>query len=127
MVDKSMKILVVDDVAGIRNAIRKMLRELGFHNVTDVGDGVLALEMLRNEPFGLVLCEWAMQPMSGLQLLREVRADRKLRDIPFIMITAESKTDNVVAAKNAGVSGYMVKPFNVETLKQKMVPVLGNF
>jgi two-component system chemotaxis response regulator CheY len=83
--------------------------------------------MLRDGNYGLVISDWNMEPMTGLQLLKEVRADAKLKALPFIMITAESKTENVVAAKEAGVSNYIVKPFNAETLRQKLVTVLGEF
>jgi two-component system chemotaxis response regulator CheY len=87
----------------------------------------MALQMLRGGNFGLVISDWNMEPMTGLQLLREVRADAKLKGTPFIMVTAESKSENVIAAKEAGVSNYIVKPFNAETLQAKMVSVLGEF
>jgi two-component system chemotaxis response regulator CheY len=87
----------------------------------------MALQMLRGGNYGLVISDWNMEPMTGLQLLREVRADAKLKATPFIMVTAESKTENVIAAKEAGVSNYIVKPFNAETLQGKMVSVLGEF
>jgi two-component system chemotaxis response regulator CheY len=90
-------------------------------------DGSTALQRLRDKSYGLVISDWNMEPMTGLQLLREVRADGKLKHIPFVMVTAESKTENVVAAKEAGVTNYIVKPFNAETLKMKLVAVFGNF
>ncbi len=107
--------------------ISNVLSKLTFANVHVAPDGVAALAKLRNHEFGLVISDWNMEPMTGLQLLREVRADDKLKETPFIMVTAESKTENVVVAKDAGVSNYIVKPFNAETLKSKIVSVLGEF
>lgn len=124
-VDKSMKVLVVDDYATMVRIIRNLLRQLEFQNVDEANSGTAALEKLRSENFGLVISDWNMEPMTGIELLRHVRADEKLKHIPFIMVTAESKTENVVEAKKAGVSNYIVKPFNAETLKSKMASVLG--
>ena len=126
-VDKNMPILIVDDYKTMLRIIRNLLNQLSFGNVTEAGDGNSALEEMRKSPPKLVISDWNMEPMTGLQLLREVRADVDLKDTPFIMITAESKTENVVAAKEAGVSNYIVKPFNAETLKTKLVSVLGEF
>ncbi|MDX2103572.1 MAG: response regulator [Alphaproteobacteria bacterium] len=126
-VDKNMPILIVDDYKTMLRIIRNLLKQLGFDNVDEASDGSSALQRLRDKPFGLVISDWNMEPMTGLQLLKEVRADAKLKHIPFIMVTAESKTENVIAAKEAGVTNYIVKPFNAETLKQKMVAVFGNF
>src|ERR1700742_1319168 len=126
-VDKNMNILIVDDYKTMLRIIRNLLRQLGFVNIEEATDGSMALQMLRGGNFGLVISDWNMEPMTGLQLLREVRADAKLKATPFIMVTAESKTENVVAAKQAGVSNYIVKPFNAETLQAKMVSVLGEF
>ncbi|NBC31466.1 MAG: response regulator [Alphaproteobacteria bacterium] len=126
-VDMSMPILIVDDYKTMLRIIRNLLKQLGFENVEDATDGSSALQKLRERQFGLVISDWNMEPMTGLQLLREVRADAKLAAVPFIMITAESKTENVVAAKEAGVNNYIVKPFNAATLKTKLTSVLGNF
>ncbi len=126
-VDKNMKVLIVDDYQTMLRILRNLLKQLEFLNVTDASDGTKALEALRKEPFGLIISDWNMVPMTGIQLLREVRADPKLKHIPFIMITAESKSENVITAKEAGVSNYIVKPFNAETLKAKLVSVLGEF
>ncbi len=126
-VDKNMRILIVDDYKTMLRIIRNLLNQLNFVNVAEAGDGNTALEKMRSTPPELVISDWNMEPMTGLQLLREVRADATLKDTPFIMITAESKTENVVAAKEAGVSNYIVKPFNAETLKTKLVSVLGEF
>jgi two-component system chemotaxis response regulator CheY len=122
--DKNMNILIVDDYKTMLRIIRNLLRQLEFNNVDEATDGAQALTMLRSGSYGLVISDWNMQPMTGLQLLQEVRADAKLRNLPFIMITAESKTENVIAAKQAGVSNYIVKPFNAETLKEKIEKVL---
>jgi len=126
-VDMNMNILVVDDYKTMLRILRNLLRQLNFNNVFEAGDGSEALKMLREQTFGLVISDWNMEPMTGIQLLREVRADAKLKHIPFIMVTAESKSENVIAAKEAGVSNYIVKPFNAETLKAKIASVLGDF
>ena len=126
-VDKNMNILIVDDYKTMLRIIRNLLRQLGFVNIEEATDGSMALQMLRGGNFGLVISDWNMEPMTGLQLLREVRSDAKLKATPFIMVTAESKSENVIAAKEAGVSNYIVKPFNAETLQAKMVSVLGEF
>ncbi|MCH7634994.1 MAG: response regulator [Proteobacteria bacterium] len=126
-VKKDMAILVVDDYKTMLRIIRNLLKQLDFNNVDEATDGSEALKKLREKDYGLVISDWNMEPMTGLQLVREVRSDKKLKKLPFIMVTAESKTDNVVAAKEAGVSNYIVKPFNAETLKQKLASVLGDF
>ena len=126
-VDKEMSILIVDDYNTMLRIIKNLLRQLGFNNVEEATDGSAALEKLRANGFGLVISDWNMEPMTGLQLLREVRADEGLQQTPFIMITAESKTENVIAAKEAGVNNYIVKPFNAETLRAKMSAVIGAF
>ncbi len=126
-VDMSMPILIVDDYKTMLRIIRNLLKQLGFTNVDEATDGSAALQKLRDKEYSLVISDWNMEPMSGMQLLTEVRVDTKLKDLPFIMITAESKTENVIAAKEAGVSNYIVKPFNAATLKTKLTAVLGNF
>ena len=124
-----MPILIVDDYKTMLRIINNLLKQIGFSNVDEATDGSAALAKLREakQPYGLVISDWNMEPMSGIDLLREVRADAKLKPTPFIMITAESKTENVVAAKEAGVNNYIVKPFNAETLKTKLASVLGKF
>ena len=124
--DMNMPILLVDDYKTMLRIIRNLLKQIEFNNVEEATDGAEALAKLRSGSFGLVISDWNMAPMTGLQLLQEVRADARLKAMPFIMITAESKTENVVAAKQAGVSNYIVKPFNAETLKGKIEMVLGN-
>jgi len=128
-VDMSMKVLIVDDYKTMLRIMRNLLRQLGFENVDEAIDGTQALEVLRasEEKFGLIISDWNMEPMTGIELLRHVRADEKFQRVPFIMVTAESKSENVIAAKEAGVSNYIVKPFNAGTLKAKMVSVLGDF
>ena len=126
-VDMNMNILIVDDYKTMLRIIRNLLKQLGFNNVDEATDGSMALQKLRDKDYGLVISDWNMEPMTGIQLLREVRADSKLKSLPFIMITAKSKTENVVAAKEAGVNNYIVKPFNAATLKTKLSSVLGNF
>jgi two-component system chemotaxis response regulator CheY len=122
--DKNINVLIVDDYRTMLRIIRNLLKQLEFNNVDEAVDGQEALAKLRAGNFGLVISDWNMAPMTGLDLLKEVRADQRLKDMPFIMITAESKTENVVAAKQAGVSNYIVKPFNAETLREKIEKVL---
>jgi two-component system chemotaxis response regulator CheY len=116
----SLPILIVDDYGTMIRIIRNLLRQLGFENVDEASDGVAALAKMHNRNYGLVISDWNMEPMSGYELLQKVRADPMLGATPFIMITAESKTENVVAAKKAGVNNYIVKPFNAQTLKSKI-------
>ncbi len=124
-VDKNLPILIVDDYKTMLRIIRNLLRQLDFTNVDEATDGRSALARLREKEYGLVISDWNMQPMTGLELLKAVRSDPKLKHIPFIMVTAESKTENVLAAKEAGVSNYIVKPFNAETLRAKIQAALG--
>ena len=126
-IDMNMRILVVDDYKTMLRIIRNLLKQIDFNNIEDAMDGSSALQKLREKEFGLIISDWNMEPMTGIELLKEVRADEKLKKIPFIMITAESKTENVIVAKQAGVSNYIVKPFNAETLKTKLVSVFGDF
>ena len=126
-VDLSLPILVVDDYKTMVRIIRNLLKQLGFQNVDEANDGSEALSKIRQKGYGLVISDWNMEPMTGFELLKEVRADEKIKGTPFIMITAESKTENVVAAKQAGVNNYIVKPFNAATLKNKISSVLGDF
>jgi two-component system chemotaxis response regulator CheY len=126
-VDLNMPVLIVDDYKTMLRIIRNLLKQIGFNNVDEATDGKAALEKMQQRKYGLVISDWNMEPMTGLELLKEVRADEKLRPTPFIMITAESKTENVIAAKQAGVNNYIVKPFNAATLKTKLTSVLGDF
>ena len=126
MMDKNINVLIVDDYKTMLRIIRNLLKQLDFNNVEEASDGQEALVKLRGANFGLVISDWNMEPMTGLDLLKEVRADARLKNTPFIMITAESKIENVVAAKAAGVSNYIVKPFNAETLRGKIEKVMGH-
>ncbi|MGF1454380.1 MAG: chemotaxis response regulator CheY [Alphaproteobacteria bacterium] len=119
-----MKVLVVDDYNTMRRIIRNLLSQIGYNDVDEAEDGSSALAKLRRGSYGLVISDWNMEPMTGYELLKEVRADEKLKHLPFIMVTAESKTENVVAAKKAGVNNYIVKPFNAATLEQKINAIL---
>jgi two-component system, chemotaxis family, chemotaxis protein CheY len=122
-VDYAMPVLVVDDYNTMVRIIRNLLRQLGFETVDEASDGTAALVKMRQRKYGLVISDWNMQPMTGYELLREVRGDPELAETPFIMVTAESKTENVIAAKKAGVSNYIVKPFNAQTLRNKIEAV----
>ena len=126
-VDKTMHILVVDDYSTMRRIIKNLLKQLGFDNVEEASDGGDAFSKLQIKAAGLVISDWNMEPTTGMELLKMVRAHATLKDTPFIMVTAESKPENVIAAKQAGVSNYIVKPFNAETLKTKMTSVIGEF
>ena len=126
-IDMSMPVLVVDDYKTMLRIISNLLKQLGFENVEEASDGTEALEKMKKGSYGLVISDWNMEPMTGYELLLKVRADDALKRTPFIMVTAESKTENVIAAKKAGVNNYIVKPFNAATLKQKITAVLGEF
>jgi two-component system, chemotaxis family, chemotaxis protein CheY len=124
-VDKTMNVLVVDDYKSMIRIVRGLLNQLGFQNVDEALDGPTALTLIRSKTYGLVLSDWNMQPMTGLELLKEVRADERTRTLPFVMVTAEAKAENVVAARQAGVNNYVIKPFTLAVLKQKLTAVLG--
>ncbi len=127
MVDKNMNILIVDDFKTMLTIIDGILKQLGFKNVDQAADGTQALEKLQKNKYGLILSDWNMEPMNGLDLLREVRKNDVTKTIPMILITAESKPENIIAAKREGVSNYIVKPFTANTLKDKLTTVLGSF
>jgi two-component system chemotaxis response regulator CheY len=124
--DPTMPVLVVDDYSTMIRIIRNLLRQLGFADVDDANDGASALAKMRSRRYGLVISDWNMEPMSGFDLLQQVRSDPGFSETPFIMVTAESKTENVIAAKKAGVSNYIVKPFNAQTLKSKIEAVFAD-
>jgi len=124
--DPTMPVLVVDDYSTMVRIIRNLLRQLGFADVDDARDGAEAIAKMRNKRYGLVISDWNMEPMTGFELLRQVRADPRLGETPFIMVTAESKTENVIAARKAGVNNYIVKPFNAQTLKAKIEAVFAS-
>ena len=124
-VDLSMPVLVVDDYSTMVRIIRNLLHQLGFEDVDDAPDGASALAKMRAKKYGLIISDWNMEPMTGYDLLCKVRANPELETTPFIMVTAESKTENVIAAKKAGVNNYIVKPFNAQTLKAKIEAVFA--
>src|SRR6476620_10188976 len=118
--DLSMPILVVDDYQTMIRIIRNLLKQLGFENVDDASDGTTAIAKMRDKKYGLVISDWNMEPMTGFELLQKVREQTELAETPFIMVTAESKTETVIAARKAGVNNYIVKPFTAQTLKTKI-------
>jgi two-component system chemotaxis response regulator CheY len=124
-IDLTMPVLVVDDYNTMIRILRNLLKQLGFEDIDDAIDGSAALAKMRGKKYGLVISDWNMEPMTGYDLLKEVRADPGLAQTPFIMVTAESKTENVIAAKKAGVNNYIVKPFNAQTLQSKIEAVFG--
>ncbi len=127
-VDMNMNVLIVDDYTTMLRIIKNLLKQLGFNNIDEATDGTMAFEKVKMKNYGLVISDWNMEPMSGFEFLKKIRASEEaFKTVPFIMITAESKTENVIAAKQAGVNNYIVKPFNAETLKGKITSVLGSF
>ncbi len=127
MVDMKMPILIVDDYRTMLRIVRNLLVKLGFSDIDEASDGSQALSMMKGREYGLVISDWNMQPMTGFDLLKSVRADTQLKATPFIMVTAESKVENVVAARQAGVNNYIIKPFSAAVLKAKLKTVLGEF
>ena len=126
-VDKSMRILVVDDFHTMRRIVINLLKQLGFSNVVEASDGKEAFDVIKREKINLVISDWNMPNMTGLELVKAIRTTEEYKAIPFIMVTAEGKKDNVIAAVHAGVNNYVVKPFNAATLKEKLTKVLGDF
>jgi len=124
MPDKNIRFLVVDDFSTMRRIVRNLLKELGFVNVEEAEDGAVALGMLRNGGFDFVISDWNMPNMDGLALLKSMRADETLKKIPVLMVTAEAKKENIVAAAQAGANGYVVKPFTAVTLDEKLNKIL---
>ncbi|ASJ97348.1 MULTISPECIES: chemotaxis response regulator CheY [Shewanella] len=118
--DKNMKILVVDDFSTMRRIIKNLLRDLGFNNTQEADDGSTALPMLQKGDFDFVVTDWNMPGMQGIDLLKAIRADDDLKHIPVLMVTAEAKREQIIAAAQAGVNGYVVKPFTAATLKEKL-------
>ncbi len=118
--DKNIKILIVDDFSTMRRIIKNLLRDLGFNNTSEADDGNTALPMLKNGNFDFLITDWNMPGMTGIDLLRAVRADEQLADMPVLMVTAEQKREQIIEAAQAGVNGYIVKPFTAQTLKEKL-------
>jgi two-component system chemotaxis response regulator CheY len=126
-IDLSKPVLIVDDYKTMLRIIRNLLKQLGFENIEEANDGNQALKKLRDKRYGLVISDWNMRPMTGLELLRQVRSDAHLNEVPFVMIAAENKAENAKAARRAGASGYLIKPFNAATLKTNLISVIGSF
>jgi two-component system chemotaxis response regulator CheY len=124
-IDRASPILIVDDYSRMLRIIRNLLRQLGYEQVEEASDGASALEKLRQRPFSLVISDWNMEPMSGLELLRQVRADPALAALPFIMVTAEARAAKIAEAQRAGVNGYIIKPFGAEALSIKIAGLIG--
>jgi two-component system chemotaxis response regulator CheY len=120
MADTNMKFLVVDDFSTMRRIVRNLLKELGFTNVDEAEDGVVALQKLRGDSFDFVVSDWNMPNMTGIDLLKAIRADAALKHLPVLMVTAEAKKENIIEAAQAGASGYVVKPFTAATLDEKL-------
>lgn len=121
--DLNMNVLVVDDFATMRRIIKNVLKQIGFTNISEADDGKSALKVLTDETFDLILCDWNMPEMSGIELLEKMKSDDQLKGIPFVMITAETKKDNIIEAVKAGVSNYIVKPFTAEIVEEKLKKV----
>ncbi len=124
--DKNIKILIVDDFTTMRKVIRNLLKSVGYENIIEAEDGAIALRTLKNNEVDFIISDWNMPNMSGLELLKAVRADNELSKTPFLMVTAEALQDNVIAAVKAGVSNYIVKPFTAEVLNSKIEKILEN-
>ncbi|WP_028536124.1 chemotaxis response regulator CheY [Paludibacterium yongneupense] len=120
MPDKNIRFLVVDDFSTMRRIVRNLLKELGFTNVDEAEDGQVALHKLKTQHFDFIVSDWNMPNMTGIELLKAVRADTQLKHLPFMMITAEAKRENIIEAAMAGASGYIVKPFTAATMEEKM-------
>lgn len=118
--DLNMKVLIVDDFATMRRILRNVLKQIGLTNIAEADGGKAALKQLKKDKYGLILCDWNMPEVSGIELLGMVRADEELKDIPFVMVTAEAQKENIVEAVKAGVNSYIVKPFTAETIEEKL-------
>jgi len=127
MYDKKMKILVVDDFSTMRRIVKNVLKQLGFEKLEDAEDGEQAYNKLKNDSFGFVITDWNMPNLDGLGLLKKVRSDEKLKELPILMVTAEAEKDKVIEAIKAGVNNYIVKPFTAEVLKEKMDKIFEKF
>jgi two-component system chemotaxis response regulator CheY len=122
--DQHLKILVVDDFATMRKVIRNLLKQVGYENIVEAEDGITAFRALKSQKIDLIISDWNMPNMTGLELLKTVRADEELKITPFLMVTAEALQDNVIAAVKAGVSNYIVKPFTAEVLNEKIKKII---
>jgi two-component system chemotaxis response regulator CheY len=126
MPDKNLKFLVVDDFSTMRRIVRNLLKELGYANVEEAEDGAIALQMLKKGGFEFVVSDWNMPNMDGLTLLQSIRAEAALKHLPVLMVTAEAKKENIIAAAQAGANGYVVKPFTAATLDEKLTKIFNN-
>ena len=126
MSDPAMKFLVVDDFSTMRRIVRNLLKELGYTNAEEAEDGVVALNMLKNNKFDFVVSDWNMPNMTGIELLKNIRADETLKNLPVLMITAEARKENIIEAAQAGANGYIVKPFTAATLDEKLNKIFKN-
>ena len=124
--DVNMNVLIVDDFATMRRIVKNILRQLGFTNISEADDGKTALQALKKEKYDLILSDWNMPGMPGIELLKTVRSDDELKDIPFLMVTAEAEKENIVEAVKLGVSNYIVKPFTAETMSEKLGKIFGS-
>jgi two-component system chemotaxis response regulator CheY len=124
--DFKANILIVDDFPTMRKIVKSVLKQLGYHNIIEAEDGEKALETLRSNPVDFIVSDWNMPNMTGLEFLKEVRADPKFKHLPFLMVTAEADKENIVEAVRSGVSNYIVKPFNAGTMKEKMEKIFAN-
>jgi two-component system, chemotaxis family, chemotaxis protein CheY len=123
--DLNMKVLVVDDFATMRRIVRNILKQIGFANICEADNGKNALKELKKEKYDLILCDWNMPEMPGIELLNSVRSDDRLKHTPFVMVTAEAQKENIVEAVKAGVNSYIVKPFTAETVSEKLQKIFG--
>jgi len=123
MADPKTKFLVVDDFSTMRRIVRNLLKELGYSNVDEAEDGAMALSKLKNETFDFVISDWNMPNMDGLEMLKQIRADAAIGKLPVLMVTAEAKKENIIAAAQAGANGYVVKPFTAATLDEKLAKI----
>ena len=123
MAGPNTKFLIVDDFSTMRRIVRNLLKELGYSNVDEAEDGAMALSKLRSEQFDFVISDWNMPVMDGLEMLKNIRADAVLSKLPVLMVTAEAKKENIIAAAQAGASGYVVKPFTAATLDEKLAKI----
>lgn len=121
----NMKVLIVDDFATMRRIVKNILRQIGFTNITEADDGKTALAKLKEDKYDLIMCDWNMPEMPGIELLSKIKSDDALKSIPFVMVTAEAKKENIVSAVKAGVSSYIVKPFTADTVTAKLQKVFG--
>jgi two-component system chemotaxis response regulator CheY len=124
MADKKMPVLVVDDFATMRKVVRNILRQIGYENIAEAENGEEALRLAKSKPFGLIISDWNMPVMTGIDFLRALRADEKTKSVPFLMVTAEALKENIIEALKAGASNYIVKPFTPDTLSQKLNMIL---